>query len=248
MMFLNSCSTQDDNSKNAVAANAKNVEKRLAAAAPGPSNSDPAAELVFINSSTDKTLSIYIIGAVGKVPVGSPAVMVDSKGQMPSSGNLYLNVLSGQTVRVTNFINVTTTLNSTGAVLTTNNSILNWNIRSLSTGAISTNPSQTVFNTRSFTTSFTSVQTKYSKWDHVSVEAFTNNGNRITGVFTINGNAPNEFNCYMNANGALNANGPKPSVLVPSAVIAADFGTTQNGLRVLRTTVDNDIIFTASNF
>ena len=240
MMFLNSCSTQDDNSKNAVAANAKNLEKRLAAIAP------PAGfvtDIVFKNTSTDKTLIVADLEAVGRVPSGSPAVAVYSKGQFPGN-NGYLFVLPGQSVTFSDYVVTTTTLNSTGAVLPIDNAVRAWATR------IATNPttfgggqSPAILNTYGFSNPYTAAPSKFAKWDFIIIAALDGAGQYYSTVTSTPNGTSNPNTRYY-----LNASANATSTITPLANTDIKFGIAPNRFRVTKNVVGTQIIITAENY
>ena len=206
MMFLNSCSTQDENSKNAVEANLKNVEKRLAAAAP---IANTVTELVFRNNSTNKTLVVGIITAVGRAP-GNVPVMFQVKDGLINNNSQNLIIPPGQTVTYSDLVSVTTINNTTGATLPINNTIAKWGTGFIGGAGIGVLGNQTALNTYGFNNPPSLPAGKYVKWDWVGIAAIDQNGQYYaTATSTPNGAA------YPGSRFYLNASAGTSSVLAP---------------------------------
>ena len=181
MIMLNSCSTNDDNSKNntaTTAVTAKTIASRAAASAPGGLVTD----LVFVNSTANKIMIISSIGAVARVSFGQPLLNVFCKESFGSNSDQNLNVRPGETVRFTDFVNATVTQTSTAVVTPLINIVPFWDRISNGSIVLSALSNTLALSNHGFSIPNLPANVKYVKWDWIRV--FVSDPNATTGSYT----------------------------------------------------------------
>ena len=240
MITLYSCSTNDNSTPKLTDEAGKTLERKKVAIPPPPVVTD----LVFTNNTSNKTLIVAGIIAVGKVPTGSAAISVDSKGQFKGNGG-NLMVQAGQTVRLSNYVTVTTTDNSTGAILPIDNDVKNWNLRYVSSALFV--PGSTlntdVLNTYGFSSSTLPAGIKFSKWDNIIINGLDSTNAYYT---TYVGNSTSTLSTYM----GVAATGSNTNTLNSSTLLGTlNTSITMSGgvgtMTVSRLISGNSIIVTA---